>query len=134
MHFGEGAYDETEDVLRKLLGVDADSPRADDGGDDPDAPDLRQLTPELYLGDLRGTTASPQGLSDPDGDGMPGGDGHLHGARRAVPADTFALDGALDDRRPSRPPPSSPAPPSSCATGARRSTWCWPRAGPGPRR
>lgn len=75
-HFGEGAYDETEDVLRALLGVPADSPRADDGQGEAPSPALRPCppagggedcqTPELYLGSLRGagTFASPEGLLD----------------------------------------------------------------------
>lgn len=29
VHFGEGAYDETEDAIRALLGIDADAPRAE---------------------------------------------------------------------------------------------------------
>lgn len=28
-HFGEGSYDETEDAIRQLLGIDADAPRAE---------------------------------------------------------------------------------------------------------
>lgn len=76
-HFGEGAYDETEDVLRALLGVAADSPRADDGEREEPAPGLQPCppdggggddcqTPELYLGSLRGvaTFDSPEGLVD----------------------------------------------------------------------
>jgi thiol-disulfide isomerase/thioredoxin len=91
-HYGEGAYDETEDVLRKLLGVDPDSPRADDE-DEPDVPNLGQFSPELYVGGARGTTASPQGLSDPDGDGIPGGDATFT-LPDNLPVDTFALEGA----------------------------------------
>jgi thiol-disulfide isomerase/thioredoxin len=92
VHYGEGAYDETEDVLRELLGVDPDSPRADDENE-PDVPNLGQLTPELYIGGGRGTTASPQGLSDPDGDGVPGGEATFT-LPDTLPVDTFALDGA----------------------------------------
>ena len=84
VHYGEGAYEET--------GVDPDSPRAEDENE-PDVPNLGQITPELYVGGGRGTTASPQGLSDPDGDGIPGGDASFT-LPDAVPADTFALDGA----------------------------------------
>jgi thiol-disulfide isomerase/thioredoxin len=51
-HIGEGAYEETEDVLRSLLGVDPSSPRADDPDEEPStAPDQ---SPETYLGSLRG--------------------------------------------------------------------------------
>jgi hypothetical protein len=93
VHFGEGSYDETEDVIRELLGVDPGASRADDGADDLDAPEPAfDQTPELYLGNLRGTTASPEGLSDPDGDGTPGG-----AATFTVPdelaGDSFALEG-----------------------------------------
>jgi thiol-disulfide isomerase/thioredoxin len=75
-HFGEGAYDETEDILRSLLGVAPDSPRADDGQAEEPAPTMTPCpptggggdcqTPELYLGSLRGgaTFASPEGLVD----------------------------------------------------------------------
>jgi thiol-disulfide isomerase/thioredoxin len=92
VHYGEGAYDETEDVVRKLLDVDPDSPRADDE-DEPDVPDLGQFTQELYVGGARGTTTSPQGLSDPDGDSIPGGDATFT-LPDTLPVDTFALDGA----------------------------------------
>lgn len=92
-HFGEGNYDELEDVLRELLGVAPEAPRADDGGDDRGTtPEAAEQTPELYVGNLRGTTASPEGLEDPDGDGRSGG-----AADFTVPddldVDTFALDG-----------------------------------------
>lgn len=53
VHFGEGAYEETEDVLRELLGVDAGAPRAAEADVEPPAPSPDQ-TPELYLGSLRG--------------------------------------------------------------------------------
>ena len=93
VHFGEGAYDETEDVLRELLGVDPTSSRAADGGDDlGDEPVPVELTPELYLGNLRGRTASPEGLTDPDGDGVAGGRASFT-VPEVLPADTFALDG-----------------------------------------
>ncbi len=92
-HFGEGGYDETEDVIRELLGVDPDAPRADDGGDDSDAaPPAAEQTPELYLGNLRGTTVSPEGLRDPDGDGTVDGEADFT-VPDQVPADTFALEG-----------------------------------------
>lgn len=78
-HFGEGAYEETEDILRALLGVDPDSPRAsvDGGGGDPagglprcEPDDLAEgregcQTPEVYLGADRGaaTLASNEPLT-----------------------------------------------------------------------
>lgn len=53
VHFGEGAYDETEKVLRLLLGVEDDAP----GAADPDQPESEfatGITPETYLGKARG--------------------------------------------------------------------------------
>lgn len=53
VHFGEGEYKQTEDVIRLLLGVDKSSPRAQD----PKQPETARtgvLTPETYLGTLRG--------------------------------------------------------------------------------
>jgi len=92
-HFGEGGYDEIEDVLRKLLGVAADAPRADDGGDDSGtAEPPPETTPELYVGNRRGSTTSPEGLSDPDGDGTPGGTADFTLPDEPT-VDTFALDG-----------------------------------------
>jgi thiol-disulfide isomerase/thioredoxin len=93
-HFGEGGYDETEDVLRELLGVDPSSPRADDGGGtaDPAATPPVAQTPELYVGHERGQTASPEGLSDPDGDDQPGGTADFT-VPDEIASDTFALDG-----------------------------------------
>ncbi len=64
VHFGEGGYDETEDHIRKLLGVDADSPRAEAR----DATDSRAgefgITAETYNGAERGQAAfvSPEPL------------------------------------------------------------------------
>jgi hypothetical protein len=93
-HIGEGAYEETEDVLRELLGVDEASPRAADadGGGDDDAPVDDSLTPETYLGYLRGATASPEGLVDPDDDGAPGGEATFT-LPDDLPSDEFALEG-----------------------------------------
>ena len=56
-HAGEGAYVETEDVIRKLLGVEASSPRARDPEEPKKAPDevLRNITQETYLGTERGS-------------------------------------------------------------------------------
>lgn len=58
LHFGEGRYTETEDVLRHLLDVPDDAPRAErpsrGGGDEPDYGDV---TAETHLGTLRGTVA-----------------------------------------------------------------------------
>lgn len=53
IRFGEGAYEQTETVLRLLLGVDPDSPRAAAPGEaEPDT--VAPRTPETYLGTVRG--------------------------------------------------------------------------------
>jgi hypothetical protein len=62
-HPGEGAYDETEDVLRLLLGVAPTSPRAGERTAAEDSPTSKQ-TPETYLGSLRGSTSTAQRLVD----------------------------------------------------------------------
>ncbi|MGH9244072.1 MAG: redoxin domain-containing protein [Acidimicrobiales bacterium] len=84
VHFGEGAYDETEDVLRSLLGVDRSAPRAAevDGSGEPRA--ATGQTPETYLGSLRGRTASPEGLDLGEREFT---------APRDMPDDSFALSG-----------------------------------------
>ena len=62
-HIGEGAYQETEDVLRALLGVDPASPRAASPGADTEPPaDAGKITPEIYLGLKRGTARAGPGL------------------------------------------------------------------------
>ena len=65
-HLGEGGYQETEDVLRSLLGVDPASPRAvspsGGAGGDPPADAAARITPETYLGTGRGTAGARPGL------------------------------------------------------------------------
>jgi hypothetical protein len=65
-HIGEGGYEETEDVIRTLLGGDPASPRAPSpsGGEDNDAAAAtsEKLTPETYLGTERGTAGARPGL------------------------------------------------------------------------
>ena len=65
-HYGEGAYGETEDTLRALLGVDPASPRAGAPGEgptaDPAPDDSHRITPETYLGVTRGTARAAPGL------------------------------------------------------------------------
>jgi thiol-disulfide isomerase/thioredoxin len=65
-HIGEGGYQETQDVLRNLLGVDPASPRAASpaGADDtgPSAAASDTITPETYLGTTRGTAGARPGL------------------------------------------------------------------------
>jgi thiol-disulfide isomerase/thioredoxin len=65
-HPGEGAYQETEDVLRALLGVASQAPRAaapDSAAGARGVPKIkesaegREVTPETYLGTLRGDVA-----------------------------------------------------------------------------
>jgi thiol-disulfide isomerase/thioredoxin len=60
-HIGEGGYQETEDVLRTLLGVDPASPRAASPGDG-EPPFDDKITPETYLGTHRGTARVGPGL------------------------------------------------------------------------
>jgi hypothetical protein len=60
-HFGEGEYSQTEQVLRVLLGVKKDAPKAAD----PKKPAenlTAAITPETYLGSERGSTESPEEL------------------------------------------------------------------------
>jgi thiol-disulfide isomerase/thioredoxin len=85
LHFGEGSYRDTEDVLRALLGVSDDAPRATGGSEEDDAvvPAVRQ-TPETYLGADRGTTASPEGLDLGE---------RTFTVPEVLHADSFALDG-----------------------------------------
>jgi len=82
-HFGEGAYEETEDILRALLDVDPDSPRAevhpDDQAEESVLDPCQQdqavagesgcQTPETYLGALRGgiASSSPEELTTGEG-------------------------------------------------------------------
>jgi thiol-disulfide isomerase/thioredoxin len=60
-HPGEGNYDETERVIRALLGVSPSSPLADDPKQPKQAPaDVSQtITQETYLGTERGSVARP---------------------------------------------------------------------------
>ncbi len=72
-HFGEGSYGETEAVIRKLLGVAASAPFAASVDEDTDKqPDsIATLTPETYLGTLRGTVAQAGVVTYPVGSGAP---------------------------------------------------------------
>jgi len=64
VHFGEGSYGETEAVIRKLLGVAKSAPHAQPVDEDTAAqPDQNALlTPETYLGLLRGTAGAQPGV------------------------------------------------------------------------
>lgn len=59
-HFGEGRYEETEDVIRKLLGVDKNAPRADMPGEEKQKTSV-EITPETYLSVTRGTSNAKAG-------------------------------------------------------------------------
>ena len=61
-HPGEGNYDETEQVIRSLLGVAPSSARADDPKQLKPAPDevAQAITPETYLGTERGSAEAGQ--------------------------------------------------------------------------
>ena len=63
VHFGEGSYEENEAVIRTLLGVKAGAPFADvDTSREPDQTTLSgPITPETYLGTLRGSTGASIG-------------------------------------------------------------------------
>ena len=63
VHFGEGDYDHTEDVIRRLLGVGAKAPRAGGAGSEPNV--ALVTTQETYLGADRGgeALASPEPLT-----------------------------------------------------------------------
>jgi thiol-disulfide isomerase/thioredoxin len=64
-HIGEGGYDETEDVLRELLGVDPASARAGTtGGAAAGQPPAEAITPETYLGTFRGRAGATLGERD----------------------------------------------------------------------
>jgi thiol-disulfide isomerase/thioredoxin len=56
-HFGEGNYDDTETVIRLLLGVAKDAPRAADPKQ-PETSLTMRISPETYLGSERGGTDS----------------------------------------------------------------------------
>ena len=57
-HFGEGAYEETEQAIQELLGVEEAAVRVDAGGL-AEAADLETLrSPETYLGSARGERRS----------------------------------------------------------------------------
>ena len=63
VHFGEGDYSHTEDVIRRVLGVDPKAPRAGENGSEPNM--ALVTTPETYLGAERGAEAltSPEPLT-----------------------------------------------------------------------
>jgi thiol-disulfide isomerase/thioredoxin len=65
-HFGEGAYEETERAIQRLLGVDGETVRVDAGGL-AEAADWGTLrSPEAYVGSARGDRRS----SDQRADGL----------------------------------------------------------------
>jgi len=82
LHFGEGGYEESEAVIRTLLGVKADEPFATVDDANPDRPELdRPVTAETYLGVLRGSTGAPLGAStSPEPGDLALGDARLVGA------------------------------------------------------
>ena len=59
-HFGEGRYEETEDVIRELLGVDENAPRANLPGAKAESSN-EKITPELYLNPIRGKSNAKAG-------------------------------------------------------------------------
>ncbi len=83
VHFGEGEYSQTETVIRVLLGVAEDSPRAADPKLKAPSPGLIN-TRETYLGNERGSTSSPEELEDGE---------HRFTVPKEIPRNTFALEG-----------------------------------------
>ncbi len=82
VHFGEGEYSQTETILRVLLGVAKDAPRA--AAPDEVTPTLGAVvTPETYLGAERG---------DPQGQDLRGGT-HSYNRPKELGRNRFALDG-----------------------------------------
>jgi hypothetical protein len=53
-HFGEGAYDETEDAIRELVGADGERVKVEAGGVEAAADWDTLRSPETYVGHLRG--------------------------------------------------------------------------------
>jgi hypothetical protein len=84
VHFGEGDYSHTEDVIRGLLGVPATAPRARQGGSEPNL--ALVMTPETYLGAAQGEQAfsSPEPLATGE---------HVFTAPSPLPTDRTALVG-----------------------------------------
>jgi thiol-disulfide isomerase/thioredoxin len=64
-HFGEGAYEEIEEAIQQLLGVDEETVRVDAGGVAEAADWDTLLSPETYLGYARG-----ERRRDGSGDGL----------------------------------------------------------------
>ena len=88
-HIGEGEYEVTEEVIRALLGVDPDSPRADDTGvGEPTA--VAAQTLEIYLGAQRGAESNGN-----DGEYRSIDNGSFAFPSAQLP-DTAALDGRWD--------------------------------------
>lgn len=59
-HFGEGSYDETENVVRKLLGTKSSAPHAKFPGSK-ESSTQEQITPELYINPVRGPITATVG-------------------------------------------------------------------------
>jgi thiol-disulfide isomerase/thioredoxin len=85
VHFGEGAYDETEAVIRKLLDIPKSAPFAAAAGDDSEQFDpTADITAETYLGTLRGTAAKEGVVTYPErSDAPPFGVARLEGTWNA---------------------------------------------------
>ena len=81
-HIGEGDYGQTEDVIRTLIGVASTAPRAAAPGSTATAaqPTSGDMTPETYLGVLRGAAAKQGPATYPE--------------PATVPTDTARLAGA----------------------------------------
>jgi thiol-disulfide isomerase/thioredoxin len=74
-HFGEGDYDQTESIIRALLGLPASAPRASRSGTPTGTgsaqPTQADITPETYLGTERGTANGQSGTATYPDPGTP---------------------------------------------------------------
>ena len=78
VHIGEGDYGQTEDVIRSLLGVKADAPRAATPSSSA-AAGAADITPETYLGVLRGNSAQQGPATYPEPTDVPSNTAKLSG-------------------------------------------------------
>ena len=92
-HAGEGDYAQTEDVIRALLAVAPGSPRAagPGGRGGPASAGGADITPETYLGTLRGATGATDGPGTYPDPGSPAVDtARLAGRWNGAPEDVEA--------------------------------------------
>ncbi|MFO7591539.1 MAG: redoxin domain-containing protein [Acidimicrobiia bacterium] len=100
LHFGEGGYEESEAVIRTLLGLKASAPFAEvPGGTESDQTTLSDpITRETYLGSLRGNLGLPAGTStSPEPEDLAPGEARVVGTWDAGPeaVESRAADAAI---------------------------------------